>query len=119
MPTPTNTRPPARSEVDAVVVGAGHNGLVAAALLADAGWDVLVLEAQPDPGMVEADWPNVGTRRGSRRHPRRQALPNLKRPMWELPAGYAGGGIAHRHNLACRHGPDGSHRARTMPNAVN
>ena len=35
---------------DAVVVGAGHNGLVAANLLADAGWDVLVLEAQPDPG---------------------------------------------------------------------
>lgn len=36
--------------VDAVVIGAGHNGLVAAALLADAGWDVLVLEAQEEPG---------------------------------------------------------------------
>ncbi|OBK17250.1 phytoene desaturase family protein [Mycobacterium asiaticum] len=35
---------------DAVVIGAGHNGLVAASLLADAGWDVLVLEAQPEPG---------------------------------------------------------------------
>jgi phytoene dehydrogenase-like protein len=31
--------------VDAVVVGAGHHGLVSAAILADAGWDVLVLEA--------------------------------------------------------------------------
>ena len=30
---------------DAVVIGAGHNGLVAAAMLADAGWDGLVLEA--------------------------------------------------------------------------
>ena len=36
--------------VDAVVIGAGHNGLVAAALLADAGWDVLILEAQDQPG---------------------------------------------------------------------
>ncbi|WP_157597077.1 phytoene desaturase family protein, partial [Saccharomonospora saliphila] len=36
--------------VDAVVVGAGHNGLVAANLLADAGWDVLVLEATTEPG---------------------------------------------------------------------
>jgi phytoene dehydrogenase-like protein len=39
-----------RDSADAVVIGAGHNGLVAAALLADAGWDVLVLEAQPEPG---------------------------------------------------------------------
>ncbi len=35
---------------DAVVVGAGPNGLVAANLLADAGWDVLLLEAQPEVG---------------------------------------------------------------------
>jgi len=38
------------NDVDAVVIGAGPNGLVAANRLADAGWTVLVLEAQPEPG---------------------------------------------------------------------
>ncbi|TWG14264.1 phytoene dehydrogenase-like protein [Actinoplanes teichomyceticus] len=32
------------------MIGAGHNGLVAANRLADAGWSVLVLEAGPEPG---------------------------------------------------------------------
>jgi phytoene dehydrogenase-like protein len=35
---------------DTIVIGAGPNGLVAANLLADAGWSVLVLEAQDEPG---------------------------------------------------------------------
>ncbi|WP_346271781.1 NAD(P)/FAD-dependent oxidoreductase [Pseudonocardia sp.] len=36
--------------VDAVVVGGGHHGLVAAAVLADAGWEVCVLEAEDTVG---------------------------------------------------------------------
>ena len=36
--------------MDAIVIGAGPNGLVAANLLADRGWKVLVLEEQPEPG---------------------------------------------------------------------
>ena len=35
---------------DAIVIGAGQNGLVAANMLADRGWEVLVLEEAREPG---------------------------------------------------------------------
>jgi phytoene dehydrogenase-like protein len=38
------------SRSDAIVVGAGHNGLIAAILLAKAGWSVSVLEREDEPG---------------------------------------------------------------------
>ena len=41
---------PSITHADAVVIGAGHHGLVAAAALADAGWDVVVLEAEDTAG---------------------------------------------------------------------
>ena len=53
--------------VDAVVIGAGHNGLVAANRLADAGWDVVVLEAGPEPGGAVRDARAHGPRLPHRR----------------------------------------------------
>ncbi|MCU1659808.1 MAG: dependent oxidoreductase [Pseudonocardiales bacterium] len=51
-----------RDAPDAIVVGAGHNGLVAANTLADAGWDVLVVEANDHPG--GAIWSDESVRPG-------------------------------------------------------
>ncbi len=39
---------------DAIVIGAGPNGLVTAALLAKAGMDVVVVERRPEPGGVSS-----------------------------------------------------------------
>jgi len=47
---PPKTRESSSPVSDAVVVGAGPNGLVAANLLVDAGWDVVLLEANNEIG---------------------------------------------------------------------
>ena len=50
------------SKFDAIVVGGGHNGLVAAAYLARSGAATLVLESRPTTGgaaTTESPWPDV------------------------------------------------------------
>src|SRR5438132_3178030 len=52
----------APADYDAIIVGGGHNGLVAAAYLARSGARTLVLEARPKTGgaaTTEAPWPDA------------------------------------------------------------
>ncbi|MEV1294551.1 NAD(P)/FAD-dependent oxidoreductase [Pseudonocardia sp. NPDC049635] len=83
--------------VDAVVIGAGHNGLVAANLLADAGWEVLVCEAADAPGgavrSAELTAPGFVNDLASAFHPMGAASPVLR--DLDLPA----------HGLRWRHAP--------------
>ena len=53
---------PARDDHDAIVVGAGHNGLICAAYLARAGLDVLLVEARASVGGCASTVDALGAR---------------------------------------------------------
>ena len=82
---------------DAVVIGAGPNGLVAANVLADAGWSVEVLEAQDEPGgavkSAELVEPGFVSDRFSAFYPLAVASPAIRRLELE------------RYGLEWAHGP--------------
>src|SRR5919202_4490330 len=82
---------------DAIVIGAGPNGLVAANVLADAGWSVEVLEAQDEPGgaVKTAELTEPGFRHDvfSAFYPLAAASPAIRALELE------------RHGLRWRHGP--------------
>ena len=84
-------------DADAIVIGAGQNGLVAANALADAGWSVLVLEGQAEPGRRRAQHGADAARLRARR---------LRRL---LPAHGGLAGLPHlaleQEGLEWRHGP--------------
>jgi phytoene dehydrogenase-like protein len=86
------------AEADAVVIGAGPNGLVAANALADAGWDVVVLEAEATFGGAVRSDRSVSdefvTDRFSAFYPLAAASPIIQ----DLDL--------HRHGLQWTHAPD-------------
>lgn len=83
---------------DAVVVGAGPNGLVAANALADAGWDVVLVEAQDEVGgavrSAESVAPGFVTDLFSAFYPLAAASPVIRDLHLE------------QHGLVWRHAPD-------------
>ena len=105
-PFPSDLFPPA---VDVVVIGAGHDGLVAAGYLAKAGLRVAVVEAADN----EAGWrPRLWFRRrpANRHFPR--AGPRLGCPRASPPissCGNAGSSSSSPTRLTCRSIPTGRH----------
>ena len=82
-----------------MVIGAGHNGLVAANVLADAGWTVRVLEAEAEPGgsvrSAELIEPGFVNDRFSAFYPLGAASPVFRRLALDLPWRHAPLVLAH------------------------
>src|SRR5436309_8745632 len=89
----------ARTTPDAAVIGAGHNGLVAANVLADAGWSVVVYEAEEEPGGAvrsgELVEPGFVNDRYSAFYPLGAASPVFRRLGLEIPWRHAPLVLAH------------------------
>ena len=89
---------------DAIVIGAGPNGLVAANDLVDHGWDVVVLEAQPEPGGAvrsgELVEPGFVTDRFSAFYPLAAVSPHIARLDLERH------GLVWSHAAGCARAPD-------------
>lgn len=87
------------TDVDAVVVGAGPNGLVAAVVLAEAGWRVLVLEATDHPGgglrTEELTLPGFRHDLGSTVHALANASPALRALDLGVPLAHPGVPLGH------------------------
>jgi phytoene dehydrogenase-like protein len=90
------------ADVDAVVIGAGPNGLVAANVLADRGWDVVVVEAEDEAGGAvrsgEVLEPGFVTDLFSAFYPLAVVSPHLQRlelERWGLSWSHAPAVLAH------------------------
>lgn len=93
---------------DAIVIGSGPNGLVAATYLARAGWSVLVLETQPTPGgavrSAETTLPGFVHDLGAAFFPFAPVSPAF------APLDLEGAGLVWKHGPldSCHPAPDGS-----------
>lgn len=94
-----------RAMPDAVVIGGGHNGLVAANVLADAGWSVVVSEAEDEPGGAvrsgELIEPGFVNDRFSAFYPLAAASPVFRRLGLDIP-------FRHGPLVLAHPAPDGS-----------